>query len=57
MIFNIEGRLIKTIEHNYSGEEIWNLRTNWGREVAAGMYIYIIETETEKIQDKLIILK
>ncbi|MCF8240327.1 MAG: hypothetical protein K9J16_03000 [Melioribacteraceae bacterium] len=52
-IFNIAGELVKTLYHgpdkfgNLTGSEIWDQRSDAGLLVAPGLYIYVLESETE----------
>jgi hypothetical protein len=50
-IFNMVGDKIQTIEHNSdNGTESWNLRAAGNREIAPGIYLYLVKTDTaEKI--------
>lgn len=57
-IFTIDADLIKTINHSApNGTEVWDLRTEGGREVAAGMYIYVVETKESKYKERFAIIK
>jgi hypothetical protein len=50
-IFTVDGDKVATIEHNGStGTETWNMRAAGNREIAPGVYIYMVKTDTaEKI--------
>lgn len=56
-IFNISGELVKTLNHgpdeygNLSGSENWDQRSNAGLLVAPGLYIYVVESQTEGSQN------
>jgi len=57
-IFTIDADLIKTIEHNATnGTETWDLRTEGGRELAAGMYIYVVKTKDSEFKERFAIIK
>jgi len=57
-IFTIDADLIKTIEHNAAnGTESWDLRTEGGRELAAGMYIYVVKTKDSEFKERFAIIK
>jgi len=57
-IFTIDADLIKTIEHNATnGTESWDLRTEGGRELAAGMYIYVVKTKDSEFKERFAIIK
>ncbi|UCD19220.1 MAG: hypothetical protein JSU64_07315 [candidate division WOR-3 bacterium] len=59
LIYNVAGEHIATIEHNNNlGYEYWDLRTKYGVEIAYGMYIYVIRTESgAKANGKFVIIK
>lgn len=52
-IFNIAGEAVKTLEHgpdrlgNLAGSESWDQKTDAGLLVAPGLYIYVIQSNTE----------
>jgi hypothetical protein len=57
-IFTIDADLIKTINHNSTnGTEVWDLRTEGGRELAAGMYIYVVKTKDSEYKERFAIIK
>ncbi|MFA4858752.1 MAG: T9SS type A sorting domain-containing protein [Candidatus Margulisiibacteriota bacterium] len=57
-IFNPRGELAKTISiTGGSGETTWNGVTDFGGNAAAGVYLYLIESGSEKKTGKLIILR
>jgi hypothetical protein len=57
-IFNAAGELAKTINiSGGSGETTWNGVTNFGGDATAGVYLYLIESGSEKKTGKLIILR
>ncbi len=57
-IFTIDGDLIKTIYHNSnSGTAIWDLRTEGGREIATGIYVYVVEAYGEKYLNRFAVIK
>lgn len=57
-IFTIDADLIKTINHNATnGTEVWDLRTEGGREVAAGIYIYVVQTKNSDYKERFAIIK
>ncbi|GEM_PF-646831 len=61
LIYNQSGKLIRKIEHSsdMTGEEVWDLKTDYGFPVAPGTYLYVVrDVKTGKIQKgKLIILR
>lgn len=57
-IFTIDADLIKTIYHNSTnGTEVWDLRADGGREIAAGMYIYVVKTKDSEFKERFAIIK
>ena len=57
-IFTIDADLIKTIYHNATnGTEAWDLRTEGGRELSAGMYIYVVKTKDSEYKERFAIIK
>ncbi len=58
-IYNVAGEHIKTIDHASNlGYEFWDLRTKHGLEVAYGMYVYVVKTDTgTKAKGKFVIIK
>jgi hypothetical protein len=50
-IFTLAGDKVKTIDHNSeNGTETWDMRAAGNREIAPGIYIYLVKTDTaEKI--------
>jgi hypothetical protein len=53
-IFAVSGDLVKTIKHepdaqgNLSGSSAWDQRSDSGLLVAPGLYIYVVESDTEE---------
>ena len=57
-IFNIAGDKVQTIEHNGdNGTETWNLRAAGGREIAPGIYIYLVKTDTAEKLGRFAVIK
>jgi len=57
-IFTVDADLIKTIYHNStSGTEIWDLRAEGGREIAAGIYIYLVKTNDTEHLERFAVIK
>lgn len=57
-IFTMDADLVKTINHNAtSGTAYWDLRADGGREVAPGMYIYVVKSPAGEYKDKFAIIK
>ncbi|MBE0432874.1 hypothetical protein IBX73_05330 [candidate division WOR-3 bacterium] len=58
-IYNVAGEHINTIEHRSNlGYAYWDLRTKYGVEVAYGMYVFVVRTESgAKASGKFAIIK
>ena len=57
-IFNIAGDKVQTIEHNSdNGTESWNLRAAGGREIAPGVYLYLVKTDTAEKLGRFAVIK
>lgn len=57
-IFSVNADLVKTLKHNsQSGTQIWDLRTESGREVAPGVYIYVVKTAQTQYMERFAIIK
>ncbi len=57
-IFTVDGDLIKTIIHNSnSGTAIWDLRTEGGREISTGIYIYVVRTSEGDYMNRFAVIK
>lgn len=57
-IFTVDADLIKTIYHNSTnGTEVWDLRAEGGREIAAGVYIYLVKTQDIEHLERFAVIK
>jgi hypothetical protein len=57
-IFTVDADLIKTLYHNSTnGTEIWDLRAEGGREIAAGVYIYLVKTKDSELLERFAVIK
>ncbi len=57
-IFTIAGDLVKTIEHNAPlGTEKWDLRAAGGREIASGVYLYVVKTVDAQYKNTFAVIK
>jgi hypothetical protein len=57
-IFNVAADKVKTLYHNsQGGTETWDLRTESGREVAPGVYIYVVKTDQSQYMERFAIIK
>ncbi|GAB1444081.1 hypothetical protein MASR2M39_29270 [Ignavibacteriales bacterium] len=57
-IFTVDADLIKTIEHSaQNGTAIWDLKTQGGREIASGMYMYVVKSKDGEYIDRFAVIK
>jgi hypothetical protein len=57
-IFTVDADLIKTLYHSSTnGTEIWDLRAEGGREIAAGVYIYLVKTSDSEYLERFAVIK
>jgi len=57
-IFTVDADQIKTIYHNSTnGTESWDLRTEGGREIAPGIYIYLVKTKETEYLSRFAVIK
>jgi hypothetical protein len=57
-IFTMDGDKVQTIEHNSSdGVATWDLRASGGREIAAGVYLYLVKTDAGERLDRFAVIK
>jgi hypothetical protein len=57
-IFSVAGDKVKTIDHNSdSGTETWDMRASGNREIAPGVYIYLVKTETAEKLGRFAVVK
>lgn len=57
-IFSVNADLVKTLHHNSSnGTEVWDLRTESGREIAPGVYIYVVKSAGSEFKDRFAVIK
>ncbi len=57
-IFTIDGDRVKTLEHNSNnGTEIWDLRSEGGREIAPGIYIYVVKADNVEHIERFAVIK
>lgn len=57
-IFTMDGDRITTLEHNSdNGTVTWDLRGEGGREIASGVYIYLVQTEAGEHIDRFAVIK
>ncbi len=57
-IFTVDADLVKTIYHNStSGTAIWDLRAEGGREIAPGVYIYVVKSGDIEYKERFAVIK
>lgn len=57
-IFTLDADLVKTIYHSSeNGTALWDLRAEGGREVAPGMYIYVVQSDAGEYKERFAIIK
>ncbi len=57
-IYTIDADLIRTINHDAaSGTATWDLKGDGGREIASGIYIYVVKTDGEEFMSRFAIIK
>ncbi len=57
-IFTADADRVKTIYHNsQGGTETWDLRTESGREIAPGVYLYVVEANGKKYIERFAVIK
>jgi hypothetical protein len=57
-IFTMDANRVKTLRHDASnGTEIWDLRSESGREVAPGLYLFVVKTEGAEYRGRFAIIK
>lgn len=57
-IFSLDADLVKTLRHDaVSGTEVWDLRGEGGREVAAGIYMYVVKSDYGEFKGRFAIIK
>jgi len=57
-IFTLDGDKVQTIEHaSGDGTETWNMKGSGGREIAPGIYIYMVKSESAEKIDRFAVIK
>jgi hypothetical protein len=57
-IFSVAGDRLKTIDHNSdNGTATWDLRASGGREVATGVYIYVVKADGVEYINRFAVIK
>jgi hypothetical protein len=57
-VFSVNADLVKTLRHSsINGTEAWDLRSESGREIAPGIYIYVVDANGAKFKSKFAVIK
>ena len=57
-VFNVAGDKVQTIEHHSdNGTESWDLRAAGGREIAPGVYLFLVKTDTAQKLGRFAVIK
>ena len=57
-VFNVAGDKVQTIEHHSdNGTEAWDLRAAGGREIAPGVYLFLVKTDTAQKLGRFAVIK
>lgn len=57
-VFNVAGDKVQTIEHHSdNGTESWDLRAAGGREIAPGIYLFLVKTDTAQKLGRFAVIK
>jgi hypothetical protein len=57
-IFTVDADLIKTLYHNSTnGTIVWDLRAEGGREISAGVYMYLVKTSDSEYLERFAVIK
>ena len=57
-IFTLAGDMIKKIRHNNgTGTATWDLRTDGGREIAPGIYLYVVKSGDKEYFNRFAVIK
>ncbi len=58
LYFTVDADLVKTIYHNSNnGTEVWDLRSEGGREIAPGVYIYLVKSGDIEYKERFAVIK
>ncbi|MCX6137914.1 MAG: hypothetical protein NTV54_10515 [Ignavibacteriales bacterium] len=57
-VFTLDANLVKTLHHNnQTGTEAWDLRAEGGREIAAGMYVFMVKSAAGEFLGRFAVIK
>ncbi|HSL87911.1 MAG TPA: hypothetical protein VK870_01270 [Ignavibacteriaceae bacterium] len=57
-IFTVDADLVKTIHHSsISGTAVWDLRAEGNREIAPGVYIYVVKAQDSEHMERFAVIK
>lgn len=55
LIFDVSGRLVRSLDRTLLDEVVWDLRDGHGQSVAAGVY-YVVSDGTSEVRGKLVVM-
>lgn len=57
-VFTVDATLVKTIYHSDpNGTAAWDLRADGGREIAAGVYLYVVKSDADEFLGRFAVIK
>jgi hypothetical protein len=57
-IFTVDADLVKTIHHSSTtGTALWDLRAEGNREIAPGVYIYVVKSQDSEHMERFAVIK
>lgn len=57
-IFTVDANLVKTIRHSStSGTATWDLKSEGGREIASGVYMYLVKSDAGDYMNRFAVIK
>ncbi|MBS4033060.1 MAG: hypothetical protein KGZ85_01230 [Ignavibacterium sp.] len=57
-IFTVDADLVKTIHHSSTtGTAVWDLRAEGNREIAPGVYIYVVKSQDSEHMERFAVIK
>jgi hypothetical protein len=57
-IFTVDAMLVKTLYHTtLNGSEAWDLRADGGREIAAGVYLFVVKSDVGEFLGRFAVIK
>jgi hypothetical protein len=57
-VFTVDASLVKTLHHTaLNGTEPWDLRADGGREIAAGIYLFVVKSDAGEFLGRFAVIK